>query len=124
MRVMLTGFFVVDIIAYNLDRIPQPGEIVRTDYFYVSTGGHPLNIGIDLVELGLSGSSVFVCGSVADLLPALKGRGFLLVRGGLGLHPLSLRVQSRAGSPARYPYPNRDSGLCIDYLSSLTAQRF
>ena len=75
MRVMLTGFFVVDIIAYNLDRIPQPGEIVRTDYFYVSTGGHPLNIGIDLVKLGLSGSSVFVCGSVADLLPAMNGEG-------------------------------------------------
>jgi fructokinase len=79
MRVMLTGFFVVDIIAYNLDRIPQPGEIVRTDYFYVSTGGHPLNIGIDLVKLGLSGSSVFVCGSVGNdvfsrfIIDALKG---------------------------------------------------
>jgi len=46
-----------------------------------------------------------------DPPPRSKGRGFLLLRGGLGLHPLFPRVQSRAGSPAHYPYPSRDSGL-------------
>jgi len=66
MSIMLTGFFVVDIIAYNLDRIPEPGEIVRTSYFHVSTGGHPLNIAIDLVKLGLKGSDIFVCGSMGN----------------------------------------------------------
>jgi ribokinase len=66
MSIMLTGFFVVDIIAYNLDRIPQPGEIIRTNHFYVSTGGHPLNIAVDLAKLGLNGSNIFVCGSVGN----------------------------------------------------------
>lgn len=66
MSIMLTGFFVVDVIAYNLDRIPEPGEIVRTSYFYVSTGGHPLNIAIDLVKLGLEGSDILVCGAMGN----------------------------------------------------------
>lgn len=66
MSVMLTGFFVVDIIAYNLDRIPQPGEIVRTNYFYISTGGHPLNIAIDLAKLGFNGFNITVCGSMGN----------------------------------------------------------
>ena len=41
----------------------------------------------------------------SDLLPALKGRGFSLGRGGLGYIPGSRRVQPCAWSQARYPYP-------------------
>jgi hypothetical protein len=47
---------------------------------------------------------------VTDLLPALKGE-LPDSAGRFGITSPVSGVQSRAGSPAHYPYPPRDSGL-------------
>jgi sugar/nucleoside kinase (ribokinase family) len=59
------GVLVADIIAADLPKIPNPGELIilpRTVELHV--GGHPANITIDLVNLGQTPSTLKVVGAV------------------------------------------------------------
>lgn len=50
---LTVGTFTVDIIAFDLPKVAEPGEVVRVERpidLYV--GGHAANVGIDLVKLG------------------------------------------------------------------------
>ncbi|MEM1929748.1 MAG: carbohydrate kinase family protein [Thermofilaceae archaeon] len=67
MDVLACGFLVADIVVAGLERIAAPGEVVVAPRGIVlSVGGHPANVAIDLVKLGLEPDSVGVCGTVGN----------------------------------------------------------
>ncbi len=63
MRTLAVGTIMVDILAVGLDAVASPGEVVYTT---VDTrlGGHPIDVAIDLVDLGRSPDSVAVAAAV------------------------------------------------------------
>lgn len=65
MRVLLAGFVVADIVAADLERIAKPGELVLAPRgIKLSVGGHPANIAIDLVKLGVPPESITVASTL------------------------------------------------------------
>lgn len=66
-EILATGILVVDIIAAGLPKVASPGEVVFTPRgIKTRIGGHPANVSIDLVKLGLEGDRIGVVGSVGD----------------------------------------------------------
>jgi len=67
LRVLACGFLVADIVVADLERIAGPGELVYAPRGIVlSVGGHPANVSVDLVKLGVGPGSVGVCGAVGN----------------------------------------------------------
>ncbi len=61
------GFLMVDIVIHGLQKIPDPGEITYVGRdFTISTGGHAINVPIDLVKLGLDPKTIMVVGAVGS----------------------------------------------------------
>jgi len=61
------GFLVADIVVADLDKIAEPGELVFAPKgITISVGGHPANIAIDLVKLGVPGDRIGVAGAVGS----------------------------------------------------------
>ena len=84
-EVLACGFLVADIVVAGLDRIANPGELVYAPRGIVlAVGGHPANIAVDLVKLGVAPSEVAVCGTVGEdifgdfILKTLEGYGVRL----------------------------------------------
>ncbi len=63
MRVLAVGTIMVDVMAVGLPKVAEPGEVLYTS---VDTriGGHPIDVAIDLVELGHPLDSVAVVAAV------------------------------------------------------------
>lgn len=65
MHILLAGFLVADIVAADLERVAEPGELVLAPRgIRLSVGGHPANIAVDLVKLGLPPESITVVSTV------------------------------------------------------------
>ena len=63
--ILVSGFLVADIVVAGLDRIAEPGELVLAPKgIRLCVGGHPANVSIDLVKLGLDGRSITLVGTV------------------------------------------------------------
>jgi len=63
--VLACGFLVADIVVADLERVAGPGEVVHAPRgIQLHVGGHPANVSIDLVKLGVPAQKVGVCGAV------------------------------------------------------------
>jgi len=63
--ILLTGFLIADIVVAGLEKIAEPGErLLAPQGIKVSVGGHPANISIDLVKLGMEPRNVTIVGTV------------------------------------------------------------
>ncbi|RLE98152.1 MAG: hypothetical protein DRJ63_08130 [Thermoprotei archaeon] len=61
------GFLVADIVVADLNKIAEPGELVFAPKgITISVGGHPANLAIDLVKLGIPGEKIGVAGAVGN----------------------------------------------------------
>jgi len=66
-RILTTGTIMIDILAVDLDKIADPGEVVWLKRpVEIRVGGHPLNVAIDLVKLGIPSSLVAVTAAVGE----------------------------------------------------------
>lgn len=67
LKVLTTGTIMVDILAVELERIADPGEVVYLDReVEARIGGHPIDVGIDLVKLGLNPQEIGVVAAVGE----------------------------------------------------------
>ncbi|MGB9805570.1 MAG: carbohydrate kinase family protein [Thermoproteota archaeon] len=65
LKVLTSGFMVADIIAADLPKIAEPGHLVFAPKgIKLTIGGHPCNVSIDLIQLGLEKGSVGAAGAV------------------------------------------------------------
>ncbi len=65
MLVTCTGIIVVDLIAADLPKISDPGELTYTERsIEVHIGGHAANVSIDLMKLGMRSGEVSIVGAV------------------------------------------------------------
>jgi len=63
--VVTAGMIVCDVIAAGIERFAEPGELMFIkDKIGVHTGGHPLNVAIDLAKLGLDAKKIGVVAAV------------------------------------------------------------
>ena len=64
-NVLLVGFLVADIVVPELNRIAEPGELIFVPKgIYLSIGGHPANIAIDLVKMGFNPKDIMLISAV------------------------------------------------------------
>lgn len=82
MLVTTCGFLVADMVAAGMEKVADPGELVYVPgEIKLHIGGHPANVGVDLVKLGVPGEEVTVIGAIGDDLfgdfieKTLKGYG-------------------------------------------------
>lgn len=67
MQVMTLGMVVVDRLAVDLPEVPAPGKTQFTKRpIEERVGGHPHNVAVDLVKLGVDGSSVGVISAIGN----------------------------------------------------------
>lgn len=65
MKVLASGFVVADMILAELPKIADPGHIVfAKKSVKLTVGGHPCNVSIDLIQLGLEKGSVGIVGAI------------------------------------------------------------
>jgi len=65
LKVLTSGFMVADIIAAELPKIAEPGHLVfASKGIKLTIGGHPCNVSIDLIQLGLERNSVGAVGVI------------------------------------------------------------
>ena len=65
MKVLAAGTIMIDILAVALERISEPGEVTYLDReVEARIGGHPIDVGIDLVKLGINPQEVGVVAAV------------------------------------------------------------
>lgn len=67
MRILASGFAVLDIIAAGIDRLPNPGETVFAPLgikFWI--GGHPVNLSVDLMQLGCRRGDVGIAVAIGE----------------------------------------------------------
>ncbi|RLF16378.1 MAG: hypothetical protein DRJ66_03170 [Thermoprotei archaeon] len=66
-EILACGFLVVDIVVADIDRIANPGETIFVHRgIEISIGGHPANVAIDLVKLGIRPDIIGVSGAVGN----------------------------------------------------------
>jgi len=64
-KVLATGTIMIDILAVELERIANPGEVAYLDReVEARIGGHPIDVGIDLVKLGHNPKEIGVIAAV------------------------------------------------------------
>jgi fructokinase len=67
LKVLTCGFVVADLIVADLPALPIPGYIVWAPRgIRLRTGGHPTNVSIDLIQMGLRKGDVGIVGVVGD----------------------------------------------------------
>ena len=67
MLVICAGILVVDIIAANLPKVSDPGELIYTPSgIEVHMGGHSGNVSVDLRKLGVQKGEVSVAAAVGQ----------------------------------------------------------
>ncbi len=64
-KVLATGTIMADILAVELERIADPGEVIYLEReVEVRIGGHPIDVAIDLVKLGLNPQEIGLVAAV------------------------------------------------------------
>jgi len=67
MKVLTSGFVVADMILADLPKIADPGRIVfAKKSVKLTVGGHPCNVSIDLIQLGIEKESVGIVGAIGS----------------------------------------------------------
>ena len=67
MKILTCGFAILDILAVGLKKLPKPGEVVHAPHgikFWI--GGHPINVSMDLRQLGCKQGDVAASFAVGD----------------------------------------------------------
>lgn len=65
MLVLAAGFLVADVIAADLPKVSDPGEITFAPIgIRLAIGGHPANVSVDLLQLGIAQGEVGLVGTV------------------------------------------------------------
>jgi sugar/nucleoside kinase (ribokinase family) len=65
MEVLTSGFIVADMILAELPKIAEPGHLVFAQKgVKLTVGGHPCNVSVDLIQLGLERCSVGIAGAI------------------------------------------------------------
>lgn len=65
MEVLTSGFIVADMILAELPKIAEPGHLVFAQKgVKLTVGGHPCNVSVDLIQLGLEKGSVGIAGAI------------------------------------------------------------
>jgi len=65
LKVLAAGTIMIDILAVALEKIADPGEVSYLDReVEARIGGHPIDVGIDLVKLGLNPREVGVIAAI------------------------------------------------------------
>jgi len=63
--VVTAGMIVCDVIAAGIERFAEPGEMMFIpDKIHVRPGGHPLNVALDLVQLGNNPKKIGIVAAV------------------------------------------------------------
>lgn len=66
-KVLTCGTIMVDILTVNLEKIAKPGEVVYLDSeSKIRIGGHPIDVAIDLVKLGMAPAKVGVVAAIGE----------------------------------------------------------
>jgi sugar/nucleoside kinase (ribokinase family) len=66
-RILASGFAVLDIIAADIDRLPKPGKTIFAPLgikFWI--GGHPVNLTVDLMQLGCRMGDVGIAAAIGE----------------------------------------------------------
>ena len=116
-RVLLAGFLVADIVVAGLDRVAEPGgSVVAPRGIRLCIGGHPANISIDLVKLGVRPEDIALVGTVGgDVF------GEFIVRE-LSRHRIRLFVERRGESTNKnviLVVKGEDRRFHVEFSSSL-----
>ena len=65
MQVLTAGFLVADIIAADLPKVSDPGEVTFAPIgISLAIGGHPANVSVGLLQLGIARGEVGLVGAV------------------------------------------------------------
>lgn len=65
MLISICGIAVTDIVAVNLSKVAEPGELIFTP-IQVCIGGHALNVSVDLAQMGIPEEKISVIVSVGE----------------------------------------------------------
>lgn len=66
-KVMAVGTVMVDVLAVGIPHVAEPGRVVYTpNQIETRIGGHPIDVAIDLVEMGLPGSSIGLVAAIGE----------------------------------------------------------
>lgn len=80
--ILTAGFVTADIISAELDKIPEPGELIfAPDGVRIRLGGHPGNISVDLIQMGLRRGAVGVAAAIGKDLMGSFVKNFLESKG-------------------------------------------
>jgi len=83
LKLLAAGTIMIDILAVELEKIADPGEVVYLNRgVEARIGGHPIDVGIDLVKLGLNPREAAVIAAVGKGLFADYAKKII---GGYGL---------------------------------------
>jgi len=65
LKVLAIGTIMIDVLAVELEKIAEPGEVVYLNRdIEARIGGHPIDVGIDLVKLGMNPEDIGVVAAV------------------------------------------------------------
>jgi fructokinase len=65
LQVLTAGFLVADVIAADLPKVSGPGEVTFAPIgIRLAIGGHPANVSVDLLQLGIARGEVGLVGAV------------------------------------------------------------
>ncbi len=66
-KILSCGTIMVDILAVEMEKIAEPGEVVYLDReIETKIGGHPIDVGIDLVKLGINPRKIEVLAAIGQ----------------------------------------------------------
>jgi sugar/nucleoside kinase (ribokinase family) len=84
LQVLAAGFLVADVIAADLPKVSDPGEVTFAPIgIRLAIGGHPANVSVDLLQLGIAQGEVGLVGAVGTdvfgdfMEKALRERGVI-----------------------------------------------
>lgn len=81
-KIFACGFIVLDILATDLSYLPKPGEaVIASNGIKFWIGGHPANMSVDLMQMGLEEGDVRVALAVGKDLQGDFCSNFLRARG-------------------------------------------
>ena len=65
LKILAIGTIMIDILAVEMDKIAEPGEVVYLNRdIEARIGGHPVDVGIDLAKLGINPEDIGVVAAV------------------------------------------------------------